>query len=299
LSGILAIWRGDLRRAIEFAQEVVDRLGGSSELRPYRAFWLYLAASWAAELAAKSGDETDAEWARRLRKDAEGTARRLRWRPRIEPAVPPPPAAAEYDERAERAADKLRRLGIRGLGFERKLAEIESQLEQDGATDFELGLKEVGDLLGFDAERPSGSAAPDGAWRGGERTWLLFEAKTEERAENPVSVAEARQAASHHDWVRGTLRWEQPEHSLTVLVSYKSEIDPAAAAVARDTALVEPDLLREIGQRAISLHREIRPHARALSDEQLAAAITEEFRRRRLRSEDLIGLFGRRRVADG
>jgi hypothetical protein len=40
------------------------------------------------------------------------TARMLRWRPRIEPTSPPLPAAAEYDERAERAADKLRRLGI-------------------------------------------------------------------------------------------------------------------------------------------------------------------------------------------
>jgi hypothetical protein len=293
------VWRGDLRRAIELAQEVTDRLGSGSELRPYRALWLYLAASWATELAAESGNETDADWARALRKDAEGTARMLRWRPRIEPKAPPFPAAAEYDERAERAADKLRRLGIRGLGFERKLAEIEQQLGQDDSTQFELGLKELGELLGFEAERPSGTAPPDGAWRDGERLWLLFEAKTEERPENPVSVAEARQAGSHHDWVKAQLGWEEPERSLTVLVSYKLVVDPAAAAVSREVVIVEPAVVREFGARASTLHREIRPRSRALSDEQLAATITEEFRRRRLRSDDLSVALGQRRLADG
>lgn len=294
-----AIWRGELRRAIELSQEATDHLGGGSELRPYRALWLFLAASWAVELAAESGDQADADWARALRKDAEGTARMLRWRPRIEPKAPPLPAAAEYDERAERAADKLRRLGIRGLGFEHKLAEIERQLGEDNATQFELGLKELGELLGFEAERPSGTAPPDGAWRDDQRLWLLFEAKTEERPENPVSVTEARQAASHYDWVKAQLGWEEPEGTLTALVSYKAAVDAAAAAVAREVVLVEPAVIRELGSRAIELHREVRPRARALSDEQLAATIADEFRRRRLRSDELLAELQRRRVADG
>src|SRR6266540_749157 len=294
-----AVWRGEIRRAIELAQQVTDRLGGASELRPYRSLWLYLAASWAAELAAESGSQAEGDWARALRDDAESTARMLRWRPRIEPTSPPPPAAAEFDERAERAAEKLRRLGIRGLGFEHKLAEIERQLGQDEATQFELGLKELGELLGFEAERPNGTAPPDGAWRDGQRLWLLFEAKTEERPENPVSVTEARQAASHHDWIKAQLGWEEPERSLTALVSYKTEVDAAAAAVSGDVVLVGPRVIREFGGRASALHREIRSRARGLSDEQLAAAIAEEFRRRRLRSEDLIDALNRRRVSEG
>jgi Helicase C-terminal domain len=294
-----AVWRGDLRRAIELAQEATDHLGSGSELRPYRALWLYLAASWAAELAVETDDERDAEWASTLKRDAEGTARMLRWRPRVEPKAPTLPAAAEFDERAERAADKLRRLGIRGLGFERKLTEIEQQLAEDGATPFELGLRELGELLGFEAERPTGTAAPDGAWRDGERLWLIFEAKTEERPENPVSVTEARQAASHHDWIKGRLGWEEPEQSLSALVSYKTFVDPAAAAVARDVMLVDPVLIREIAARAIAVYREVRPRARALTDEQLAATLAAEFRRKRLRSDDLLGELGERRLADG
>jgi hypothetical protein len=294
-----AVWRGDVRRAVELAQEVTDHLGSGSELRPYRALWLYLAASWAAELAADTGGEHDAEWARTLKKDAEGTARMLRWRPRVEPKAPPLPAAAEFHERAERAADKMRRLGIRGLGFERKLTEIEKQLAQDDATQFELGLRELGDVLGFEAERPRGTAAPDGAWRNGDRLWLLFEAKTEERPENQVSVTDARQAASHHDWVKAQLGWEEPERTLTTLVAYKTFVDPAAAAVARDVTLVDPAVIREIASRAIEVYRDARPRARALTDDQLAATLAEGFRRQRLRSEDLLADLGDRRVADG
>jgi hypothetical protein len=294
-----AVWRGELRRAIELAQKVTDHLGSSSELRPYRALWLYLAASWAAELAADSADETDAEWARTLKKDAEGTARMLRWRPRVEPKAVHLPAAADYDERAERAADKLRQLGIRGLGFEHKLEEIERKLAQDEATQFELGLNELGELLGFEAFRPSGTAPPDGAWRDGERLWLLFEAKTEERPENPVSVSEARQAGSHYDWVKAQLGWNEPEQALSALISYKSTVDAAAAAVARDVTLVSPTVIRDIAARAIAVHRELRPRARAMSEEQLAASIAEAFRRKRLHSDDLLAELSKRRLADG
>jgi hypothetical protein len=115
-----ALWRGDLRRAIALAEEVIDRLGGGDELRAYRCFWLYLAASWAAELV----EEADAELAVVLQREMEECARTLSWVPRIELAAPLPLVGAEHDERAERAADKLKRLGIRGLAFEAKLAEI-------------------------------------------------------------------------------------------------------------------------------------------------------------------------------
>jgi len=294
-----AVWHGDLRRAIELAQNVVDRLGGSGELRPYRALWLYLAASWAAELAADAGVQADLEWARTLRNDAEGSARMLHWRPRIEPRTPPLPASAEYDERAERAAEKLRRLGIRGLGFERKLTEIERELSQDDATQFELGLRELGEILGFESERPTGTASPDGAWRDGQQIWLLFEAKTEEQPHNPVSVSEARQAASHYDWVKGQLNWEEPELSVTALVTYKVSVDPAAAAVARETMLVDPAAIRDLAARAIALHREVRPRGRALSDAQLAAAISDGLRRHRLRSDDLVAALALRRISNG
>jgi hypothetical protein len=79
--------------------------------------------------------------------------------------------------------------------------------------------------------------------------------------------------ASHHDWVKAQLGWLEPEHALTALVSYKTVVDGAAAAVAREVVLVEPAVIRDIGTRAIALHREVRPRARGLSETELALVI--------------------------
>jgi hypothetical protein len=294
-----AVWRGDLRGAIERAQDAADHLGNSSELASYRTLWLYLAASWAADMADETSDALDREWARTLQEDVRRISGRLRWMPRVEPRQVIPPADAEYDSRAERAAEKLRRLGIRGRGFEQRIADFEAKLNDDRATQFELGLAELGELLGFESVRPTGSAAPDAAWRDDTRLWVIFEAKSEESSDNAVSVSEARQAGSHHDWVRGNVGWEEPAHSLTALVSYKQQVDPAAATVARDTTIVDPSVIRAIGQRVIAMYRQVRPRARALDDEQLAAALAAEMNENRLTSEALINDLSRRRVADG
>jgi Helicase C-terminal domain len=295
-----ALWRGDLRQAVALAQEAIDRLGGGEELRPYKCFWLYLATSWAAELADGTANETDIELAATLRREMEGCAQTLSWVPRIDPAGPSPPGVGlDHDERAERAADKLKRLGIRGLAFENKLAEIEAQLAQDDATPFELGLRALGELLGFEAVHPAGQAEPDSAWRDSDKLWLLFEAKTGGRPENPISPAEVRQAGTHHEWVRNQLGWPEPERSVTTIIAYKQRIQPEAAAIAGDVRLVSPQVVREIAARTFAVHRQIRARARGLSDEQLEAAFASEFLSRRLDSGRLIALLTARQISAG
>ena len=288
-----ALFQGDLARAVALAQEAADRLGGSAELRPYRCLWLYLAASWAAE------QETDTQLAEALSRETMECANGISWVPRIEPTAVAPPADAEYDERAEKAAAWLKRVGIRGTAFERQLAEIDSQLAQDEATQFELGLTTLGELLGFEAKRPGGQAGPDSAWRDREKLWLLFEAKTEELPQHDISVRVVRQAGTHRNWVRNQLGWSEPEHSITCIVSHRQTIDPEAAAIASDVRLVSPQVVREIGSRTLSVYREIRASARGLSDEELEAAFAHEFQQRQLDSSALLDQLGPRQIADG
>jgi Helicase C-terminal domain/Type III restriction enzyme, res subunit len=293
-----AAWRGDLRRAVTLAQEATDRLGGSVELRPYRCFWLYLAASWAVELA-QHADEADTQLAETLRLETMSCARGISWVPRIEPVPTAARAGAEYNERAARAADRMKRLGIRGLAFEQRLSEIQDQLAQDDATPFELGLTALGELLGFESVRPASQADPDSAWREDEKLWLIFEAKTGESGQNPVSPREVRQAGTHQEWVSNQLGWPAPQRSKTSIVSYKQTIAPEAAAIAGEVCLVSPQIIREVAARTFSAHREIRARARGLSEEQLEAAFAHEFRQRRLHSSTLLDQLGPRRIADG
>jgi hypothetical protein len=190
-------------------------------------------------------------------------------------------------------------MGIRGTAFDRKVAEVDGQVNSDDPTQFEIGLAGLGNLLGFEALRPSGQAAPDGVWRDDDDLWMVFEAKTAELPHNPVSVAEVRQAGSHHEWIRNQLGWQVPRQSITLLVSYKQAVDPSAAAIAGDVRLVSPSVIRDIAGRTFAVHREIRARARGLSDEQLVAAFSTDFGRRRLHSPALLALLAGRRIAGG
>lgn len=294
-----AVFVDDLARAVDLAQEVTDSLIGGDELRPYRALWFYLAASWAWRLAVTDPERWRAR-AEELQREATGAARTLRWTPIF--VTEPEQIQAETraaESRASRAAAVVRRLGIRGGRFETHLQETVDLLAVDDASSFEEGLRRLGELLGFEAVRPSGQADPDSAWRAGQDEWLLFEAKTEERADTPVSAESVRQAITHAGWVASELGWEPPARQLTCVVSHKESVDTVAQPIAGDLLLVEPALLRDTLERAAAALREARATARGLSDDAFAAEIGAAFTRHGLDTDSLVSALSARRIADG
>lgn len=288
------IWRGDVEKAVELAQSAASQLDGEDELRGYRAFWLYLAACWADELTANGADEQTRATA--LRGDAEGAARMLPWYPRFV-AGPERIVGTSYDARAARAGDAFRRLGVRGSKFELRMHELEARLATDEAKEFELGIETLGKLLGFESVRRTDSAAPDGAWRDGTEIWFVFEAKTEETPTKPISATEVRQALTHPAWVRSNLGWDDPAEVVNVLVAYKTTVEPETAGIAEQLRVVDPEAVRDLGQRAIALFREIRGRARGLSEEALAAQLADGFVRHGLSIASLKGKLGRQFVS--
>lgn len=289
-----AIWKGDVDKAISLAQAAADELDGVEELRGYRVLWMYLAASWAGELTAK-GDSEIAN-AAALRSDVEGAARMLPWYPRFK-AGSTRAAGSEYDARAARAASVLRRLGIRGTKFETKMRELEERLSANDATPFELGVETLGELLGFESLRRADTAAPDGAWRDGDAIWFVFEAKTEEKPTNPISATEVRQALSHPTWVSSNFGWEEPKETVNTIITYKGKVEPAAASIAERLFVVNPDVLRDLGQRTITVYRQVRGRARGLADEALAGEFATGFSNTGLTTASLQGKLGRILVA--
>jgi hypothetical protein len=77
------------------------------------------------------------------------------------------------------------------------LAQISEQLKRDEHEAFHTGLFGLGQLLGFEAYRTAAPGGPDGIWLEGSRLWLVFEAKTEERSDTPISAEAVRQAETH------------------------------------------------------------------------------------------------------
>lgn len=294
-----AAFLGDLPRAVDLAQEVTDQLIGDDELRPYRAFWFFMAASWAWVLSRQDA-QTWAERARELQREADGCARQLQWSPRW--LAEPQDAHQDPSEtsgRAEAAAGVLRRIGIRGGRFEAHLHHVETLLADRKASPFEQGIQLLGELLGYESVRPDGQADPDGAWRDGNRVWIVTEAKTEERADTPLSADAVRQAATHQEWVANMLGWERPTSALTVIVSDKSQIDGAAVPIAGDLCVCRPSTLQDIAFRTANALRQVRAGARGMTDTQMAAAVARAFQDQRLEDQELLSELGARHVADG
>jgi hypothetical protein len=256
-----------------------------------------LAASWAAERSTEGDDELTRR-ARILKQNFEACARRLQYVPRVDVADVTP-VAVEYDLRADRAATALTALGLRGPRFEQRVAEFEARIGDDAATPFELGLETLGELLGFESVRPNEQADPDGVWRDEQRWWFVFEAKTEQTPENPVSPADIRQAESHPRWAENRLGWPRPEEELVVLITPRTVVDLDAAAVAADVRIVAPVVVRAIASRVVAVHRELRARAIGLTEEELKSSFAAAFAERALDSASLADALGARRAADG
>jgi hypothetical protein len=186
---------------------------------------------------------------------------------------------------------------VRGSKFEAKMLEFDQRLGKDEAKSFELGLETLGELLGFESVRRTDAAAPDGVWRDGEAVWFVFEAKTEEKPKNPISTREVRQALTHPTWVASNLGWEEPKEIVNAIIAYKKQVESTAASVADRLCAMQPDVVRGLAHRVVSLHREIRGRARGLSDEALAAQFADGFPRSGLSTASLMGKLGRYRVA--
>jgi hypothetical protein len=56
VAAVNAAWQDDWAKAIDEADKALGELAGGEEIRPYRALWHYILASWAV-IAARSGDQ--------------------------------------------------------------------------------------------------------------------------------------------------------------------------------------------------------------------------------------------------
>ncbi len=279
-----AAWRGDLDEAVARARQAADALEGGSALRPYRCFWLYLAASWALSDASTAAGQTRAA---AMASDAEACARQITWRPRLTDHGTSPVPRAEADGRSARAADLLADLGLRGLRFEARAAEVLSQLQDRASGPFERGLLSLGELLGFESVRPKGQAPPDSVWRDGDTAWFLFEAKTEAVATAPIPPSDVRQALTHHSWVESELGWPLPKYSMTVMVTDRATVEQSAAAIAASLFVASGQELVELGRAVVDVYRSVRAVAPGLSSEETASRFAAEFRDRGLDTDTL------------
>jgi hypothetical protein len=281
-----SIWKDDISQGIKLAQQVVDGLSGGEDLRPYRLFWLFLAASWARARADDTGDDGDKKLAAAVEQDAQKCARTSSWFPQF--GTGELPLAVSRDRRALRAAQVLRDWGIRGARYDRLVNEMLANLQETGSTAVTAALTTLGALLGFQALGDQRPAGPDAIWRSGDDLWYLFEAKTDEETTKPISAQTVRQADTHKRWAERKLSWPTPRTSHTILlVADAREMDEAARLVAGEISIITLSQVRALAAKAAEAITDVRAKARALGDDALATMIADTYRLRGLDDQGL------------
>jgi hypothetical protein len=278
-------WRGDYEQAVAAAQRAAAALNHPT-MTSYRAWWLSLAASWSS-----IADGPTAPRSVELGRQADLATRQLPWRPPLR-MIDTSVALTDDDALALRAngAVKWLRRRFQSPKLERELTKFETGIEATDAKIFEVSLETLGQLLGFDSERPaSQDAAPDGVWRDGDLAWIVWEAKTEEKATGEISAEETRQANSHKDWVRHNFSWSDPQRDITCLVTPKQAVHPSVESVAAEGLFkVDPPILVDIARAAVEVHRQLAGEIVGLNDGDAANKMAEALRAKQLDTPTLL-----------
>jgi hypothetical protein len=235
-----AMWAEDHEKAVMYGRKVVDGLSGS-KVAPYRAFWCYSVAA-AAHLQTEN-DKKFEQVAVDFLNRAKEACRTVSWFPyalkSILPERGPVEDASELQALAtESMVDLLVSLGPTGPRFQKKMEEVESLLKAREPKDFDRGLVELGQLLGFNSWKPPGKAAPDCVWQLGDQLLFVLEGKSDEAPEGGISVQNCRQASGHLDWAAANSSLKDIKTKYSILVSPKSSIDADAVPHGKDIYLL-------------------------------------------------------------
>jgi DEAD/DEAH box helicase/Helicase C-terminal domain len=268
------LWAGNFKNATKHGNAVTDGLA-DSRLSVYRALWFYFTAN--AAYATSKEDREYGKVSEKLMSRAIQTCRTVSWfagalRSML-PAEKLRSVATGLETIAtEGIADVLQDLGSTGPGFSRKMTEVGGLLKQKESSKFDRGMAELGKLLGFSSWKPGSQAAPDCVWQLGNDLALLFEGKSEESPEGPVSVEDCRQASGHLKWASSEQGLKGCKSVLSILVTPRSSLDKNALPHAKDLYLTKPSDLWRIFERAQAMLMTVRS---AMTDE-----MDEEFKER-------------------
>lgn len=258
-----ALWNADYIAALEQCRAVIGKLT-HSDLRGYRALWLYLAGS-AAWLAHQAGQLPDDSTAKDYFRQAQAAAPVLRWLValRTNAAAASSPEATEDPrltamiERLETVLESVGTIHDRKYDAE-EAAILNAILQDDDGTRFEDGHKRLGTLLGFSASNSSDDAAPDPWWIADDSFCVVCEDHAGAKPDTVLSATKARQAASHPDWIKSNLPELADAQILPVIITPCTKSHKGAIPSLKKVRYWSREDFRTWAKNALQTLREIR-----------------------------------------
>ena len=151
----------------------------------------------------------------------------------------------------QRFDDLLENLGTRGNRFQKWCDKIQNYLESESHNEYQVGLKELGMLLGYNSTIPMHSAAADCQWRGvfgNSMEVVTFEAKIEHEASGFITASAIGQV--HNQRQRAIREYEPLGYSIrSCIVTHLSSIDQSAEASAGETRVITKHAILKLWER--------------------------------------------------
>lgn len=259
-------WQQDWDNASKAAVGVLDHLA-AEDLRPYRAFWSYLASAWATMVGGGPGSAS-VERASAMREGAHREAAGTTWLKEVEGGSS---STAELDAIDEEAIGRVIALARGRLQSQAKYlketSEMVAGLAQRKSGKYEAALVALGRLAGADSSKPSGQGRADAVWIWKGR-WVTVEAKSESNHDGLLSMDYVRQTNTQLDSVAADLAVDEvPEGSVSIIVTPRDAVDPDAVAIAGAHVFhARPKLLSDLGHDVARAWNELRPAMQGLAD---------------------------------
>ncbi|WSQ15203.1 hypothetical protein OG604_50140 [Streptomyces sp. NBC_01231] len=275
-----ALWNNQLDWALTAVQRVLDQLTGQRTPQRYAALWNYLGYSIAERLARQNNDLTHRDTGARYYRDLQRKGQTSSFLAHL---VAPSdkahaPVLGELDPLDEAAMQGIiARTELHHANrFEHTIAEARTRLAGTEATPYEAGLVSLGTLAGTSAsyaeDDTAKPASPDAVWIFADARWIIWEAKSEATPTGEVSPDNVRQAQGHLSYTEAERHAAAPSGSITLLMSQKPSVMPAARMIAADHLyLVRPLAVLTIFDRLVRAWRTARARTIAtLSTTELA-----------------------------
>ncbi|AVF28915.1 DEAD/DEAH box helicase [Paenibacillus larvae] len=258
---VYAIWKKELDRALEKGKSVIEKLSGGREIYGYRAWWNYLAGNAATLAKTKSYIVIDTNLDKQYYSEALRSTNAVSWLSELVHHIPAekdiPKVDPDLTTQVENIDIILTELGLNGQKFERYMKEFLELIKSDEAKKFEHGLKKLGQLLGYEASRPSkDDGTPDGIWALRNR-YYGFEAKSNENPNAPVYIDACRQTSGHIDWISEKNTIDKTS-IIAAIISHKSTIRKDALPHSRELFHIECVKIRELALKTTAVLRNIR-----------------------------------------
>lgn len=228
---------------------------------------------WAKALYLQSllGEPSALEKSLRVFDEAIGRGGRSSWfnrmraslnRARAEPALLEEAVRYDYAAVLIRTFDDiLENWGTSGNRFDRRCEGISANLQSESHTQYQEGLKKLGETIGYHASRPRHRAAADCQWRGvfgNNREVVTFEAKIEQSNSQQIVASDMGQA--HNHLARAVREYEGQGYTVRgTIVTHLTAIAADAEASSGSIKVLEKQAILELWNRVrmlLSLYRD-------------------------------------------